>query len=49
MANRRSQNFCAEQILKTLGAARFGKGSFETGVGRGAGIHAARRICRTRP
>jgi len=32
MANRRSQNFCAEQILKTLGAARFGKGSFETGV-----------------
>ena len=31
-ANQRSQNFCAEQILKTLGAARFGKGSFESGA-----------------
>jgi D-alanyl-D-alanine carboxypeptidase/D-alanyl-D-alanine-endopeptidase (penicillin-binding protein 4) len=31
-ANKRSQNFCAEQILKTLGAARFGKGSFESGA-----------------
>ena len=31
-ANKRSQNFCAEQILKTMGAARFGKGSFESGV-----------------
>ena len=31
-ANKRSQNFCAEQILKTLGAVRFGKGSFESGV-----------------
>ncbi len=31
-ANKRSQNFCAEQILKTTGAARFGKGSFESGV-----------------
>ena len=30
-ANQRSHNFCAEQILKTLGAARFGKGSFESG------------------
>lgn len=32
VANRRSQNFYAEQILKTLGAARFGKGTFENGV-----------------
>jgi len=31
-ANQRSHNFCAEQILKTLGAARFGKGSFESGT-----------------
>jgi D-alanyl-D-alanine carboxypeptidase/D-alanyl-D-alanine-endopeptidase (penicillin-binding protein 4) len=31
-ANRRSLNFCAEQILKTMGAARFGKGSFESGA-----------------
>ena len=31
-ANKRSQNFCAEQILKTTGAARFGKGSFESGT-----------------
>ncbi len=30
-ANQRSHNFCAEQILKTLGAERFGKGSFESG------------------
>jgi D-alanyl-D-alanine carboxypeptidase/D-alanyl-D-alanine-endopeptidase (penicillin-binding protein 4) len=33
-ANRRSLNFCAEQILKTMGAdpARFVKGSFESGT-----------------
>jgi D-alanyl-D-alanine carboxypeptidase/D-alanyl-D-alanine-endopeptidase (penicillin-binding protein 4) len=31
-ADKRSQNFCAEQILKTMGAARFGKGSFESGT-----------------
>lgn len=31
VANRRSQNFYAEQILKTLGAVRTGKGSFESG------------------
>ena len=32
VANRRSQNFYAEQILKTLGAARHGIGTFETGA-----------------
>ena len=31
-ANRRSQNFLAEQILKTRGAARGGIGTFETGA-----------------
>lgn len=31
-ANQRSLNFCAEQILKTMGAVRFGKGSFESGA-----------------
>jgi D-alanyl-D-alanine carboxypeptidase/D-alanyl-D-alanine-endopeptidase (penicillin-binding protein 4) len=32
VANRRSQNFYAEQILKTLGAVRHGKGTFENGL-----------------
>ena len=32
VANRRSQNFYAEQILKTLGAARSGVGSFASGT-----------------
>ena len=32
VANRRSQNFYAEQILKTLGAARTGVGSFRSGI-----------------
>ncbi len=32
VANRRSQNFYAEQILKTLGAERSGTGTFESGV-----------------
>jgi D-alanyl-D-alanine carboxypeptidase/D-alanyl-D-alanine-endopeptidase (penicillin-binding protein 4) len=32
VANRRSQNFYAEQILKTLGAARSGQGSFQNGA-----------------
>lgn len=32
VANRRSQNFYAEQILKTLGAVRYGKGSFGNGI-----------------
>jgi len=32
VANRRSQNFYAEQILKTLGAAHSGIGTFESGI-----------------
>lgn len=32
VANRRSQNFYAEQILKTLGAETYGLGSFENGA-----------------
>ena len=32
VANRRSQNFHAEQILKTLGAERSGHGTFESGI-----------------
>ena len=32
VANRRSQNFYAEQILKTIGAAGTGVGTFETGI-----------------
>jgi len=32
VANQRSQNFYAEQILKTLGAARTGVGTFQSGV-----------------
>jgi D-alanyl-D-alanine carboxypeptidase/D-alanyl-D-alanine-endopeptidase (penicillin-binding protein 4) len=35
-ANQRSHNFCAEQIFKTMGAVRFGKGSFESGA---AAVH----------
>ena len=31
-ADKRSINFCAEQIFKTMGAVRFGKGSFESGA-----------------
>ena len=31
-ADKRSHNFCAEQIFKTMGAVRFGKGSFESGA-----------------
>ena len=32
VANRRSQNFYAEQILKTLGATKYGVGSFASGA-----------------
>jgi D-alanyl-D-alanine carboxypeptidase/D-alanyl-D-alanine-endopeptidase (penicillin-binding protein 4) len=32
VANRRSQNFYAEQVLKALGAERFGLGTFENGA-----------------
>lgn len=32
VANRRSQNFYAEQIFKTLGATKFGVGSFRSGA-----------------
>lgn len=31
VCNQRSQNFYAEQIFKTLGAVKYGKGTFETG------------------
>jgi len=32
VTNKRSQNFYAEQILKTLGASEYGKGTFKNGV-----------------
>jgi len=32
VANRRSQNFYAEQIFKTLGASKYGVGTFRTGA-----------------
>jgi D-alanyl-D-alanine carboxypeptidase/D-alanyl-D-alanine-endopeptidase (penicillin-binding protein 4) len=32
VANKRSQNFYAEQILKTLGRERHGEGTFENGI-----------------
>jgi D-alanyl-D-alanine carboxypeptidase/D-alanyl-D-alanine-endopeptidase (penicillin-binding protein 4) len=31
VTNQRSQNFYAEQILKTLGASKYGRGTFDTG------------------
>lgn len=33
MTNEESRNFCAEQILKTLGRVRGGEGSFDAGAG----------------
>jgi len=39
VANKRSQNFYAEQILKTLGAEKLGKGTFVDGVRAIAAFH----------